>query len=370
LTTLSDTITVSLPYTSYRIYTGMDILSMLGPIAVEENIPHRIVIIADTSTQKLFGKRIEGSLRNFGFTVDSITVSPGESAKSLETVRIIYDRLHNLHIGRDASLLALGGGVVGDLAGFVAATYLRGLPYIQVPTTLLAQVDSSVGGKVGVNLPYGKNLVGAFYQPAFVFIDVQTLSTLPIRELRSGLAEVVKYGMILDDEFMFSLERAIDRLLKPELELFPELIKQCCVMKAQVVGRDEREEGYREILNFGHTIGHAIEARTGYRILTHGEAITYGMIAEVLLSERVSGLSGDMSVRLIDILRRLNPPPLPGDLNTKHIYSALFGDKKIRGGKLRFTLISQVGNAVPGITPPEDTITETIERLLRITSAV
>jgi 3-dehydroquinate synthase len=370
LTTSFDTSIVSLPHTSYRIFTGMDILSMIGPVAQEEKIPHRVVTIADTVTQELFGNRVESSLKNFGFMTDGISVPPGESSKSLENVRKLYDRLYDLHIGRDTALLALGGGVIGDLTGFVAATYLRGLPYIQVPTTLLAQVDSSVGGKVGVNLPYGKNLVGAFYQPTFVFIDVQTLATLPERELRSGLAEVVKYGMILDERFLLQLEEKFDTLIVPELDQYPEIIKQCCAMKAIVVGRDEKEEGYREILNFGHTVGHAVEASTGYRVLTHGEAITYGMIAETLLSERTGRLSGKEADRLISILKRLNPPPLPDTLNAAEIYERMFGDKKVRKGKLRFTLLTRVGVAEPGVTPPEEPLKEILDELYRITPAV
>ncbi len=341
---------------------------MIGSISVDEGLPNRIILVGDANTAELFAEKAMTSLENSGFKTDLLRIPPGEGVKTLETTAHLYDRLHSLQISRDSALFALGGGVVGDLAGFVAATYMRGLPLVQVPTTLLAQVDSSVGGKVGVNLPYGKNLIGAFYQPAFVFIDVQTLKTLPARELRSGLAEVVKYGAILDNAFLKGLRRSMNALLKPDLELYPGIINSCCSYKAGVVARDEKEGGYREILNFGHTVGHALESLTGYETLTHGEAITYGMITEIFLSVSVSSLPESDAGWMVELLQNLEPPPLPSRLTPEEIFTSMFGDKKVRGGRLRFTLLERPGHAVTGITPDEAAVKSSLDAMLKFST--
>jgi 3-dehydroquinate synthase len=348
---------------TYPIFTGQDIFSMIGPVASEFHLPDRLIIVTDQIVEKLYATHLHAALLNFGFRPDIITIPPGEANKTLETVRYVYDAMHQAGCGRDTAIMAVGGGIVGDLAGFVAATYRRGIPFVQVPTTLLAQVDSSVGGKVGVNLPYGKNLVGAFYQPHFVFIDTKTLSTLPERELRSGLAEVIKYGAILDHDLFTLLKNTIDHLLKPDITRFTEIIERCCTLKASVVEKDERESGYREILNFGHTIGHAIEACTDYSLLTHGEAITYGMMVETQLSVNHCGLPADQARELCTLLCRLSPPSLPVTMNVDQLYQTMYSDKKVRSGVLRLSLINRIGDATFGETPDEHYIKQSMRKL-------
>jgi 3-dehydroquinate synthase len=349
---------------SYPIYIGQGVLSMIAPAVSERGLPKRIVIVSDEHTASLYGDRVHAGFVNFGFRADRIELPAGERNKTPDTVRSIYDKLHALRAGRDSLLVAVGGGVIGDITGYAAATYLRGIPYVQVPTSLLAQVDSSVGGKVGVNLPYGKNLIGAFYQPACVFIDVGTLSTLPGRELRSGLAEVVKYGAILDAALFDLLERDFDGLLHPDLHLYPDIVKRCCELKASVVAKDEHEAGLREILNFGHTVGHAIEASTGYATYTHGEAITYGMIAETYLSVTERSLPADEAGRIIRLLDRLGPAPFRNDIGIDTMYQAMFGDKKVRSGNIRFSLLTGIGACTFGHTPGEEAIKNSLRQLV------
>lgn len=351
---------------SYPLYTGYEILSMIGPVASELHVPERIIIITDPNIENLYAAHVHSALINFGFRPEIITIPAGEKHKTLDTVRFVYDKMHEAGCGRDTAVIAAGGGIVGDLAGFVAATYHRGVPFVQVPTTLLAQVDSSVGGKVGVNLPYGKNLVGAFYQPRFVFIDTKSLTTLPDRELRSGLAEVIKYGAILDRELFEMIAGVIDSLLKPDFNLYADIIERCCSLKASVVEQDERESGYREILNFGHTVGHAIEALTDYSVLTHGEAIMYGMIAETHLSVNHCGLPREDAQRLCSLLLRLSPPPLPETINDERIYRAMFSDKKVRSGTLRFSLINAIGDAAFGESPESHYVKQSVRKLFTI----
>lgn len=351
---------------SYPIYTGHGILSMIGPVASELHIPERIIIITDANIENLYAGHVYSALLNFGFRPEIISIPAGEKHKTLDTVRFVYDKMHDAGCGRDTAVIAVGGGVVGDLAGFVAATYHRGIPFVQVPTTLLAQVDSSVGGKVGVNLPYGKNLVGAFYQPRFVFIDTKTLITLSQRELRSGMAEVIKYGAILDGELFEMIAGVIDSLLIPDINLYSDIIERCCALKASVVERDERESGYREILNFGHTVGHAIEALTGYSTLTHGEAITYGMMAETHTSVNHCGLPKEEAHRLCSLLLRLSPPPLPDTIDDEQIYLAMFNDKKVRSGVLRFSLINKIGDAAFGESPEPHYVKQSVRKLFTI----
>jgi 3-dehydroquinate synthase len=326
-------------------------------------LPERVMIITDPNVEHLYASPVRSSLVNFGFNADCITIPGGEEHKTLDTVRYVYDKLNEADYGRDTAIMAVGGGVVGDLAGFVAATSCRGVPYVQVPTTLLAQVDSSVGGKVGVNMPYGKNLIGSFYQPRFVFTDVKTLTTLPVRELKSGMAEIIKYGAILDQELFGIVNGKIDALLKPEVIHFPDIIERCCLLKASVVERDEQESGYREILNFGHTVGHAIEALTNYTLLTHGEAITYGMMAEIHMSVNHCGLPFEDAQRLCKLLLRLSPPSLPDTIDEEKIYRAMFGDKKVRSGQLRLSLITALGEATFGESPDEHYIKQSLRKL-------
>jgi len=249
-------------------------LAQLGKACARLGLGHRCAVISDTNVAPRYGKAVQRVLSQAGFDSRLVTVPAGETAKSLRTVRFCYDELAARRLERKSFIVALGGGVVGDLAGFVAATYLRGVAFVQVPTTLLAQVDSSVGGKVGVNLKAGKNLVGAFYQPRLVLCDLTTLGTLPSREYRSGLAEVIKYGIIYDAALFERLERDLPQLLEREPKTLTEVVARCCDIKAEVVGQDETESGLRAILNFGHTVGHALEAISHYGKYLHGEAIS------------------------------------------------------------------------------------------------
>ncbi len=289
-----------------------------------------------------------------GFEPCQVTIPAGETAKCLTRVSACYDQLARHRLDRRSFVVALGGGVVGDLSGFVAATYLRGLAWVQVPTSLLAQVDSSVGGKVGVNLKAGKNLVGAFHQPRLVMCDLTTLETLPPRELRSGLGEVIKYGIIQDAQLFRRLERDLDRLLRLDASTLAPVVARCCALKAAVVGRDETEGGRRAILNFGHTIGHALEATSGYGRYLHGEAIAIGQVAAAHLSARLLGLPR----RDLDRIRRLFERaglPTSVRLNRRQrdrVFEAMRLDKKAAAGEVRFVLAERLGRAVWGQAVP------------------
>src|SRR5271163_689954 len=267
------TVAVSLGLRSYPIFIGGNLLPKLGRQCAKFRLGRRCAIISDRNVARRYAKKAMASLRAAGFDPVLITVPAGESSKSLQTVQTCCDQLARHRLERKSFIVALGGGVVGDLAGLVAAVYLRGIDFVQAPTTLLAQVDSSVGGKVGVNLPAGKNLVGAFYQPRFVLCDLNALATLPMRQFRSGLAEVIKYGIIRDAALFGRLEKDLGLLLKRDPAALAATVARCCEIKAEIVARDEREGGVRAILNFGHTIGHALEAISGYGKFLHGEAI-------------------------------------------------------------------------------------------------
>jgi 3-dehydroquinate synthase len=322
---------------AYRILVGAGLLGRVGYELVTLGHRGRVAIVTDDGVPSQHVEAAVGSLRATGVGVEVIQVPAGEGAKSLDQVARLYDRFVAAGLDRGSMVLALGGGVVGDLAGYAAATFLRGLPLVQIPTTLLAQVDSSVGGKVGVNLPQGKNLVGAFYQPRLVLADVAALATLPPREFRSGLAEVVKYAVIADPGLFDLLEEEAPRLSPAAGHLLASIVARCCRIKAQVVALDQREQGWRAILNFGHTFGHALEAAAGYGGLAHGEAVAIGMVAAARLAWR-RGLCGRAHVdRVLRLLERLGLPtrcPLPAGRVLPYITS----DKKARGGVPRFVL--------------------------------
>jgi 3-dehydroquinate synthase len=349
---------------SYSIQIGPKLLPQLGESCAAMKFGSRCAIITDANVGPLFAKTAAKSLLAKGFDVVTITVPAGETAKSLKTVQACYDKLAEHRLERKSFIVALGGGVVGDLAGFVAATYLRGIPFVQVPTTLLAQVDSSVGGKVGVNLKAGKNLVGAFYQPRFVLCDLDTLKTLPPRELRAGLAEVIKYGIIYDRALFERLERDLDKLLKLHPSTLSEIIARCCEIKAEVVAQDETESGLRAILNFGHTIGHGLEAISRYGKYLHGEAISIGQVAAAELSAALLDFP-DLDVeRVADLFRRAGLPTSV-ELASKQIddlFRAMRVDKKVSGGEIKFVLAKRIGEVVWGQTVPDELIRQTITR--------
>jgi 3-dehydroquinate synthase len=303
-----------------------------------------VVVVADANTADLASCHAD-ALASAGLRTEVALVPAGEGSKSLEQASRLYDTLAESQVDRGTLVVALGGGVVGDLAGFVAATYLRGLPFLIVPTSLLAMVDSSVGGKVGVNHPRGKNLIGAFAQPVGVWIDLAALDTLPEREYRSGLAEVVKYGVILDAPFFEMLERSASALLQREPGVLLEVVACCCQLKADVVAKDEREtSGARAALNYGHTFAHAFEAVAGYGTWLHGEAVAAGMVCASALAERLGLIAADITRRQRDLLACLHLPVRPdASWPVDALLAAMHSDKKTLHGKLRFVLPTRLG---------------------------
>jgi 3-dehydroquinate synthase len=344
------TVSVQLGNRSYAIKIMPGLLKQLGGECARLKLGDRCAIITDTNVGKKFAKSAYDSLLKAGFEPVLITVASGEKSKRISVVENCCDQLAAHRLERKSFIVALGGGVVGDLAGFVAATYLRGIPFVQVPTTLLAQVDSSVGGKTGVNLKAGKNLVGAFYQPRLVLCDLDTLKTLPKREYISGLAEVIKYGIIFDAGLFAQLERDMPNILKRDSKTLAEVIARCCEIKAEVVSQDETETGLRAILNFGHTIGHAVENSFGYGKFLHGEAISIGQVAAAKLSNKILGLpSGD--VERIEKLFIRAGLPVKIKLNSaqrKKLSAAMLLDKKVSAGEIKFVLAQKIGRVVCG----------------------
>jgi len=356
------TVNVSLGSRSYPIFIGGKTLADLGRHCAELSLGRRCVIISDDNVAPLYAGKAAASLRKAGFEPMLATIPAGETSKSLKVFQRCCDLLANHRLERKSFIVALGGGVVGDLAGFVAAAYLRGIAFVQAPTTLLAQVDSSVGGKVGVNLAAGKNLVGAFHQPRLVLCDLATLRTLPMREFRAGLAEVIKYGIIYDTALFSRLERDLPRLLRREGEVLAEVVARCCEIKAEIVAQDETEIGVRAILNFGHTIGHAIEAIAGYGKYLHGEAISIGQVAAAKLSMRAAGLPMEEAERIEKLFVRAGLPAsikLSARRQTALI-EAMQLDKKVSDGQIRFVLAHRIGQVEPGHKIPPEWIGEVL----------
>lgn len=356
-------VNVPLGNRSYTIKIGGSLLHRLGRECQRLELGTRCAIITDTTVGKRYAKPAFNSLARTGFAPALVIVPAGERAKSLKSVQACYDQLAADRLERRSFILALGGGVVGDVAGFVAATYLRGLPLVQVPTTLLSQVDSSVGGKVGVNLKAGKNLVGAFHQPRLVLCDLDTLDTLSEREFRSGLAEIVKYGIIYDAALFKQIERNGDRLLARDRRVLASVIARCCEIKADVVAQDETEAGLRQILNFGHTIGHAIEAIFGYGKYTHGEAIAIGQTVAAQLSVKLAGLPQREAIRIGNLFAGLGLPNRIrlGRAQGERLFAAMRLDKKVSGGELKFVLARRIGKVVWGQRVPDALIQKTLE---------
>jgi 3-dehydroquinate synthase len=356
------TVSVQLGSRSYLIKIAPDLLGQSGRECARLKLGQRCAIITDTNAGKRFAKPVFNSLAGAGFAPVLIVVPAGETEKSLKTVQTCYDQLAAHRLERKSFIVALGGGVVGDLAGFVAATYLRGIPFVQMPTTLLAQVDSSVGGKTGVNLRAGKNLVGAFYQPRLVLCDLDTLQTLPDREFRAGLAEVIKYGIIRDAKLFAQLERVLPRLLHRDRETLAPVIARCCEIKAGVVSEDETEGDLRAILNFGHTIGHAVENSSGYGKFLHGEAISIGQVAAAKLSEKICGLPKREVVRIEHLFQRAGLPTqirLNAGQRQK-LFAAMRLDKKVSGGEVKFVLARKIGRVEFGRRVPADLLEQAL----------
>ena len=352
-----NTLTVQLAERSYPILIGPGLLE--DGALIEAQVPGgTVLLVSNTTVAPLYADALKRSLK--GRTVVEAILPDGESYKTLASLSRILDVAVANRLARDCTVVALGGGVVGDMAGFAAASYQRGVDFVQVPTTLLAQVDSSVGGKTGVNHPGGKNLIGAFHQPVAVIADTDTLATLPPRELRAGLAEVIKYGLIHDAAFFDWLEVSIDRLLAGSGEALTHAIRRSCEVKAEIVGRDERERGDRALLNFGHTFGHAIEAATGYRTWLHGEAVGAGMLMAAAMSRECGFLGATDVARLRALLHRVGLPLAAPDVSAAAALEHMQIDKKVKSGRMRFVLLQRIGAALVTADYPAEALQATL----------
>jgi len=345
MSTSTQTVRVELAERSYDIRIGTGNLPETGPLLTSLGDVSHAVVITDTNVQKPHAERVAESLAGEDLSVDLLAVEPGEPTKSVEMAMGLWEGLLELGTDRRSVVVAVGGGVVGDLAGFIAATYARGIRFLEVPTSLLAQVDSSVGGKVGINLPEAKNMVGAFLQPIGVLIDTATLDTLPRREYLAGLGEVVKYGVILDAGLFEFLEANVPALVAQEHELLVEIVARCCRLKADVVRQDEREEmGLRSVLNYGHTFAHAFETLCGYGEILHGEAVTIGMVCAGRLAERLRRVDDVFVKRQHYLLTELGLLLAPPALDPNRVLEVMMRDKKVAHGRLRFVLPTRLGH--------------------------
>jgi len=358
-------LTVGLGDRSYPIWIGDGILDSLGEAMNAVRFPRKVAVITNPTVEELYADRVLEALRREGFVATVVVLPDGEEHKNLATLEKIYDTLIEKGFDRSSGLVALGGGVIGDITGFAAATFLRGIPFVQVPTTLLAQVDSSVGGKTAVNHPLGKNLIGAFYQPRHVHIDVATLASLPQREYSAGMAEVIKYGIIRDARFFTWLSEQRERLRRLDRQVLVHAVMRSCQIKADIVEIDETESSLRAILNYGHTFGHAVETLTGYGVVKHGEAVAIGMVVAALASLEL-GYCAQADVDAIrTLLASFTLPVAPPDFPIESYLRAMGRDKKVREGVLRFVLNQGIGDClVHEIPDPE----ELFARVLQSTS--
>ncbi|MFO7830814.1 MAG: 3-dehydroquinate synthase [Desulfuromonadaceae bacterium] len=353
---------VDLDNRSYSIHIGSDTLSSVVELLEALKLSKHLVVVTNDVVAPLYLEQVTGLLRNAEYNVDCVILPDGEQHKDATSLNAIYTRMLERNCDRDTAIVALGGGVIGDMAGFAAATYMRGIPFVQIPTTLLAQVDSSVGGKTAINHPLGKNMIGAFYQPRSVIIDVATLDTLDERHFRAGLAEVVKYGVIADADFFSWLEQNIPRLLSKDPAALEYAIKTCCSIKAAIVAQDETEHSVRALLNFGHTFGHALEQLGGYGTILHGEGVAIGMA----VATRISALKGLCSTadvaRLDAILIQCGLDiHVPQGFTPEQFVAAMMRDKKVSSGTLRMVLAHGIGTSeVQAIEDPLRTFTRVL----------
>ena len=349
---IMQTLTVGLGERSYPIHIGSGLLGQAE--LLQQAVPRkRVAIVSNTTVAPLYLGKLRQTLQGIGVSSEEIILPDGEAYKNSDTLNLIYDALLKSRCERSTPLVALGGGVVGDITGYAAATYLRGVPFIQIPTTLLAQVDSSVGGKTGINHPLGKNMIGAFYQPRLVLADTDTLNTLPDNELSAGLAEVIKYGLIRDLPFLEWLEQNMEKLLARDTAALQYAIARSCRNKAEVVAADERERGERALLNLGHTFGHAIESGMGYGNWLHGDGVAAGTVMAADLSQRLGWIGEHDVARVRTLFERAGLPVVAPDLGAEKYLELMGLDKKVEGGKMRFVLLKQIGHAVVyGDVPP------------------
>ncbi len=356
------TVQVNLGPRSYNIYIGSGLLGGLGQYMKALDCGEKVLLVTNPAVSTLYGGTVIESLVDSGFNVVTGEIGDGEEYKTLATAEKLYDLAFTSGLDRNCPVVVLGGGVTGDVAGFVAATYLRGVPFIQVPTTLLAQVDSSVGGKVAVNHPKGKNIIGAFYQPSLVLADINTLGTLPSREVRTGVAEVIKYGVIWSADFFVWLEENLEALLQGDLNALAFAVRESCRIKAKVVEEDETEQDLRAILNFGHTVGHAVEALTGYTRYTHGEAVGIGMVAAARLAVFLEMISLQTANKVADMINRAGlPMKIPPELSSDDLLDCMRLDKKARAGRYVFILPIKIGKVRIVRDVPEDAVREALQ---------
>jgi len=354
------TMKVELAERSYPIHIGVGVLN--NPDLLVPHLKQRkVVIVSNTTVAPLYLGQLRSTLENAGISVLPVILPDGEQYKTWETLNLVFDALLRAHCERGTTLIALGGGVIGDMGGFAAACYQRGMPFIQAPTTLLSLVDSSVGGKTAINHPLGKNMIGAFYQPKLVLADIATLETLPDRELKAGLAEVIKYGLIRDPEFFIWLEGNMENLLARDREALSYAIYRSCKNKAEVVAADERESGERALLNLGHTFGHAIETGLGYGVWLHGEAIAAGTLIAAELSKRLGWIDTDTVARIESLFVRAGLPVYGAPLGAERYMELMRHDKKVEEGKLRLVLLKGIGTAVLSEAASEANIAAAID---------
>ena len=360
----TDTVRIALDERSYDIAIGAD---MLASLAQRADVPAgtAALVVSNTVVQPLYGAALAAALRQRYPVVHSVVLPDGEEHKIWQTLNLIFDALLSHACDRKVVLYALGGGVIGDMTGFAAACYMRGVPFVQVPTTLLAQVDSSVGGKTAINHPLGKNMIGAFYQPRLVLADIDTLDTLPDRELSAGLAEVIKYGLIRDPEFLAWLEVNLDRLVARDTDALAWAIERSCRNKAEVVAADETEQGERALLNLGHTFGHAIETGLGYGEWLHGEAVAAGTMMAAELSRRLGWIDAAAVARIEALFERARLPVWGPRMGVERYVELMSHDKKVEAGKLRLVLLRALGRAVMHGEAPAGEIAAAIEARCR-----
>ena len=353
---------LNLDQDSYSITIGQGILGNLGQRIVPKTKSDKVTVVADEFVSERYGDIVLKSLRDFEFDVQVIQVPSGEENKSLAWFSKIHDTLINHHMDRSSTLIALGGGVIGDLSGFVAATFMRGISWIQVPTTLLAQVDASVGGKTAINHPKGKNMMGAFHQPSLVLIDVDTLHSLAERDVGSGLVEIIKHGVIMDEPLFSLIEKNLTKILRLVPEIVIEIIAKSCANKAYVVENDEKERGLRSTLNYGHTFAHALEALTDYNTFRHGEAVAVGMNCAAQLSVNLGILDPSELNRQNTLLQNAGLPIQIPRIQPENFLEAMYFDKKINHGKLKLILIERLGKVTMRTDIPDNEVLAAIEK--------
>ncbi len=355
---------IDTPSRRYAVTVGWGVLDRLGGLLRDAGLTGAAYVVGDTHVLPRYGDRALLSLREAGFQADALAVPAGEASKTLDTAATVYDWLTARRAERGHTIVALGGGMVGDLAGFVAATYLRGMPFVQAPTSVLAMVDASVGGKVAVDHREGKNLIGAFYQPRLVVQDVSTLKTLPHRTLVEGCAEIIKHALILDPQLLADLEEHADDLLHLEPAVAVDIVRRNVAIKASVVAEDERDTGRRAVLNYGHTVGHGIEAAAGYTDVLHGEAVGVGMMAAAEIGRRVGVTPPELVERQRALLERFGLPTRGPKLDPGRVEAAIALDKKVAGGAVRWVLLEDAGHTVVRPDVPMETVREVVQELL------